>query len=71
MTTSIGARLKKAETQLDPPRYHSLIKYEDETEDEALAREGINPGPDDLVVFVRRFQNRDGTYSHPWDRGEA
>ncbi len=41
------------------------------TEDEALAREGINPGPDDLVVYARLFRNLDGTPSHPCNRGEA
>lgn len=71
MTKGIGGRLQKAEAMLNPPRFHSLIKYEDETDDDALAREGINPGPDDLVVYVRLFQNLDGTFSHPCDRGET
>lgn len=33
-------------------------KYEDETDEAALARQGVTPAPEDLVVFMTNYLER-------------
>ena len=34
---------------------HSITRSVDESDDEAIAAAGIDPGPDDMVVLLTRF----------------
>ena len=34
---------------------YTIARSVDETDDEAIAAAGIDPGPDDLVVLLRHF----------------
>jgi len=35
--------------------HNTIVRSVDETDDEAIAAAGIDPGPDDLVVLLIRF----------------
>ena len=50
-------RLQNLEKIESKSGYHvvELNEWAGETHEEALARAGISPGPDDTVVFIRNF----------------
>ena len=65
MTGNIRGRLGKAEDRaqmLGKTDVLTLELHEDETREQALAREGADPGLYNLVVFYRLFRNLDGSF---------